>query len=70
VRNFLIIVGGYLIVWPVVLWLGVNSDGALRTMTIPVSTTGYVVGILTIVAGALLAWRRFDRSASPLLYAA
>jgi len=69
VRNFLIIVGGYLVLWPVVLWLGVNSAGALRTMTIPVSTTGYVVGVLTIVAGALLAWRRFDRSASPLLYA-
>ena len=69
VRNFLIIVGGYLVLWPVVLWIGVNSDGALRTMTIPVSTTGYVVGVLTIVAGALLAWRRFDRSASPLLYA-
>jgi len=27
VRNFLVIVGGYLIAWPVVLWLGVNSDG-------------------------------------------
>ena len=68
VRNLLIIVGGYLVLWPVVLWLGVNSDGALRTMTIPVSTTGYAVGVLTIVAGVLLAWRRFDRSASPLLY--
>ena len=69
VRNVLIIVGGYLVLWPVVLWLGVNSDGALRTLTIPVSTTGYVVGVLTIAAGVLLAWRRFDRSASPLLYA-
>ncbi len=69
VRNLLIIVGGYLIVWPVVLWAGVNSDGSLRTLTIPVSTTGYVVGLLSIVAGVLLGWRRFDRSASPLLYA-
>jgi ABC-type uncharacterized transport system permease subunit len=69
VRNFFIIVGGYLVIWPIVLWLGVNSDGALRTLTIPVSTTGYVVGILTVVAGILLAWRRFDRGASPLLYA-
>jgi ABC-type uncharacterized transport system permease subunit len=69
VRNLLIIVGGYLVLWPVVLWLGVNSNGALRTLTIPVSTTGYVVGVLTITAGVLLAWRRFDRSASPLLYA-
>ncbi|MGD0055464.1 MAG: ABC transporter permease [Acidimicrobiales bacterium] len=68
VRNLLIIVGGYLVLWPVVLWLGVNSNGALRAMTIPVSTTGYVVGILSIVAGALLAWRRFDRSASAMLY--
>jgi simple sugar transport system permease protein len=69
VRNFLIIVGGYLVIWPIVLWLGVNSDGALRTLTIPVSATGYVVGILTVAAGGLLAWRRFDRGASPLLYA-
>jgi simple sugar transport system permease protein len=69
VRGFLIIVGGYLVLWPIVLWLGVNSGGALRTLTIPVSTTGYVIGVLTIVAGAVLAWRRFDRSASPLLYA-
>jgi general nucleoside transport system permease protein len=67
-RNFLIIVGGYLVVWPVVLWLGVNNDGALRTMTTPVSATGYVVGLLTIAAGGLLAWRRYDRPASPLLY--
>jgi len=50
------------------LWLGVNSDGALRTMTIPDSATGYVVGIITTVAGGILAWRRLDRSASPLLY--
>ena len=69
VRSFLMIVGGYLVIWPIVLWLGVNSDGALRTLTIPVSTTGYVVGIFTVVAGGLLAWRRFDRGASPLLYA-
>jgi simple sugar transport system permease protein len=68
VRSFLVIVGGYLIIWPVALWLGVNSDGALRTLTIPVSTTGYVIGILTMVVGGLLAWRRFDRGASPLLY--
>jgi simple sugar transport system permease protein len=67
-RNLLVIVGGYLVVWPVLLWLGVNSDGALRTMTVPVSASGYVVGVLTIAAGALLAWRRLDRSASPLLY--
>jgi simple sugar transport system permease protein len=70
VRGFLIIVGGYLVIWPVALWLGVNSDGALRTLTIPVSATGYAIGILTIAAGGLLAWRRFDRSASPLLYGA
>jgi simple sugar transport system permease protein len=69
VRVLLIIVGGYLVAWPILLWLGVNSDGALRTLTIPVSTTGYVLGVLSIAAGGLLAWRRFDRSASPLLYA-
>ncbi len=68
-RSLLVVVGGYLVVWPVALWLGVNNNGALRTLTIPVSTTGYVIGILTLVAGGLLAWRRFDQSASPLLYA-
>ncbi len=68
VRNLLIIVGGYLIVWPLLLWLGVNSAGALRTFTIPVSATGYAIGILTIAAGALLAWRRLDHPAAPLLY--
>jgi len=68
VRAFLIIFGGYLVIWPLALWLGVNSDGALRTLTIPVSATGYAIGILSIVAGGLLAWRRYDRSASPLLY--
>lgn len=68
VRAFLIIVGAYLIVWPLVLWLGVNSDGALRTLTIPVSTTGYLLGAVTIVAGAILAWRRLDRPAASLLY--
>jgi simple sugar transport system permease protein len=67
-RNLLIIVGGYLVLWPLALWFGVNSDGALRAMTIPVSATGYVIGILTISAGALLAWRRFDRGTSAMLY--
>ncbi len=69
VRILLVIVGGYLVIWPVTLWLGVNRDGALRTITIPVSATGYIFGFLTLVVGGLLAWRRFDRSASPLLYA-
>ena len=69
VRALLGIVGGYLIIWPVALWLGVNNHGVLRTLTIPVSTAGYVIGILTLAGGGLLAWRRFDRSASPLLYA-
>jgi simple sugar transport system permease protein len=68
VRNGIIIVGGYLVLWPIVLWWGVNSAGALRTLTIPVSTTGYVIGILTITSGGLLAWRRYDRGAAPLLY--
>jgi ABC-type uncharacterized transport system permease subunit len=68
-RTLLIIVGGYLVAWPVLLWCGVDNDGVLRTMTVPVSTTGYVVGLLTVVAGGLLIWRRFDRSAAPLLYA-
>jgi ABC-type uncharacterized transport system permease subunit len=67
-RTCCTIVGGYLVIWPIALWCGVNSAGALRTMTIPVSTTGYVIGTLTIVAGALLSWHRFDRGASPLLY--
>jgi ABC-type uncharacterized transport system permease subunit len=68
-RNLSIIVGGYLVLWPVLLWCGVDSNGALRTLTIPVSTTGYVVGLLTVVTGGLLAWKRFDRGASTLLYA-
>jgi len=63
VRNFLVIVGGYLIAWPVVLWLGVNSDGALRTMTIPDSATGYVVGIITTVAEGFS--RGDDSTAAP-----
>ncbi len=67
-RTFLIIVGAYLVVWPLVLWLGVNSAGALRTLTIPVSTTGYLFGAVTIATGAILAWRRLDRSAPSLLY--
>ena len=67
-RILLAIVGGYLFVWPAALWAGVDHDGALRTMTVPVATTGYVLGALSILAGAMLAWRRFDRSAAPLLY--
>ncbi len=61
VRNCCIVVGGYLVLWPLALWFGVNSAGALRTLTIPVSATGYVVGLLTVVAGGLLAWKRYDR---------
>jgi simple sugar transport system permease protein len=68
VRNCCVIIGGYLVLWPIALWFGVNSDGALRALTIPVSTTGYVVGILTILVGGLIAWRRSDRGAAPLLY--
>ncbi len=67
-RAFLIVVGGYLVVWPVALWSGVNTGGALRTLTVPVSAAGYAIGVLTLVAGGLLMWRRFDRGASPLLY--
>lgn len=58
----------YLVIWPLMLWMGANRGGALRTVTIPVSTTGYCIGALTLAAGVALTWKRFDRGASGLFY--
>jgi simple sugar transport system permease protein len=67
-RNIVLVVGGYLVLWPLVLWLGVNHGGALRTMTVDVSLTGYLFGVVSIGVGGLMAWKRFDRRASGILY--
>ena len=68
-RTIAALIGAYLVLWPVLLWLGINHGGQLRTMTVPVALTGYFFGILSIVAGGLTAWKRFDRSSSGLMYA-
>ena len=68
-RTMTGVVGAYLILWPILLWAGVNQDGQLRTMTVPVALTGDILGGLTVLAGLIMAWRRLDRSASGLLYA-
>jgi simple sugar transport system permease protein len=67
-RSVAAIVGAYLVIWPVLLWAGVNHGGQLRTFSLPVATTGYVLGALSIATGIYMAWRRVDRSASGLLY--
>jgi ABC-type uncharacterized transport system permease subunit len=67
-RTIAILIGAYLFIWPVFLWWGINLHGQLRTMTVDVALTGYLFGIMSIGAGALMAWRRFDRSASGMLY--
>jgi general nucleoside transport system permease protein len=63
------LVGAYFVIWPMALWLGVNDAGALRTATMPTWVVGYIFGALSLVAGAVLVWKRFDRGASALLYA-
>lgn len=67
-RTMTALIGAYLVIWPVLLWAGINQGGQLRTMTIPVALTGDVFGVLSIATGAVLAWRRLDRSASGLLF--
>ena len=67
-RGIAVIIGAYLVIWPVLLWLGINQHGQLRTMTVDVAFTGYVFGIASIVVGAIMAWKRFDRRASGMLY--
>ena len=62
-RSVAAIVGAYLVIWPVLLWAGVNHGGQLRTFSLPVATTGYVLGAVSIATGVLMAWRRVDRSA-------
>ena len=68
-KTVVLLIGAYLVVWPVLLWAGVNHGGQLRTMSVPVAMTGYLLGILSIGVGGAMAWKRFDRSASGLLYA-
>ncbi len=63
------LVGAYLFLWPVLLWWGINHHGQLRTMSVPVALTGYLFGIVSIAVGAIMAWKRFDRSSSGILYA-
>lgn len=68
-RTMIALIGTYLIIWPVLLWAGVNQSGQLRTMSVPVAMTGDFLGALSVIAGAVMAWRRLDRTASGLLYA-
>ncbi len=58
-----------LALWPISLWRHVNVDGILRTWTVPVHLVGWTIGILSVIAGAHLAWKRYDRGASATLYA-
>jgi simple sugar transport system permease protein len=69
IRTIIALIGAYLILWPTVLWWGVNQGGQLRTMSVPVALTGYVFGLVSIAVGGLTAWKRFDRSSSGLMYA-
>ena len=59
-----------LALWPISLWLHVNVDGILRSWTVPVHVVGLVIGVLSLLAGGYLAWKRYDRGASATLYAA
>jgi simple sugar transport system permease protein len=68
VRRFVVTLGGLLVAWPVLLWLGVNQDGNLRTLTLPVALSGYVVGAASIGVGAYIAWKRVDKGASLSMY--
>jgi len=68
VRAVAVVVGAYFVIWPVLLWAGVNHGGQLRTFSLPVAITGYVLGAFSIATGAFMAWRRVDRAASGLLY--
>lgn len=63
------IVGVLFVAWPISLWLGINQDGQIRDFLVSVSVTGYLFGAISAVVGAIVVWRRFDRLASPLLYA-
>ncbi len=61
-------VGVLLMLWPISLWMGVNQDGQLRDWTVDVAYFCITLGVVSIAAGAVLIWRRFDRAAPILLY--
>ena len=67
-RTIALLIGAYLLIWPVLLWLGINHGGQLRTMSVDVAYTGYLFGCASIIVGGLTAWKRFDRSSSGILY--
>jgi simple sugar transport system permease protein len=67
-RRIALVVGIVVAAWPLTLWAHVNVGGVLRTWTVPTHLVGIVVGVLSILVGALLAWKRYDRGASATLY--
>lgn len=63
------LVGALLLAWVALLVGGANgANGQLRTLTLPVAMSSVVVGVVTVLGGAWLAYRRFSRGAGALLY--
>ena len=71
VGGLVIALGAILALWPIALWVNVNSaSGTLKTVTLPVAGTAYLIGACTLVAGILLVVFRYDRAAFPIFFVA
>ncbi len=63
------VAGALLVAWPVALACGVNSsDGTMKTLTVPVAASAYLLGGIALVLGILLVAFRFSRGAYGILY--
>ena len=65
-----LVVGAGLVAWVLALLLHFNSQGALKTLTVPVSGTAWLIGAVSLVGGAYLVVSRPSRPAYPIFFSA
>lgn len=65
-----IFAGAILVGWVLALLLHVNSDGALKTLTVPVAATSWIIGVPTLAGGLYLVIARPSRPAFPIFFLA
>jgi len=67
----LVVCGTIMLAWVVALNVGLNdASGNLKTLTIPVSATAWIIGGLSLLAGVLLIVYRPSKAAYPVFFVA
>lgn len=71
VGILLVIAGGILLAWVLALLLHFNdATGTLKTLTVPVAASAWLLGALSLAGGIYLVVSRSDRAAFPIFFTA